>query len=229
MSNQLFLPKNRHTKKKRNTTKAMAAAAFACCLSSSFTVPGVRSFSVQGLIRSNGRAIGASFPATTATNSRASAAAVASHDRKYGSQVNGKTVGSGSFWRTAPSTSLRVVSTSTTEEDDGSTENVRPYDLANRAAGLGNYVPKEFESEIYQWWESSGCFQPDAKQPKEESDANGKKPYVLPMPPPNVTGRLHMGHAIFVALQDALARFHRMRGRPVLWLPGTKILHYRIN
>lgn len=61
----------------------MAAAAFACCLSSSFTVPGVRSFSVQGLIRSNGRAIGASFPATTATNSRASAAAVASHERKY--------------------------------------------------------------------------------------------------------------------------------------------------
>jgi valyl-tRNA synthetase len=41
------------------------------------------------------------------------------------------------------------------------------------------------------------------------------------MPPPNVTGRLHMGHAIFVALQDVLARFHRMRGRPVLWLPGT--------
>jgi valyl-tRNA synthetase len=41
------------------------------------------------------------------------------------------------------------------------------------------------------------------------------------MPPPNVTGRLHMGHAIFVALQDILARFHRMRGRAVLWLPGT--------
>lgn len=41
------------------------------------------------------------------------------------------------------------------------------------------------------------------------------------MPPPNVTGRLHMGHGIFVALQDVLARFHRMRGRPVLWLPGT--------
>eukprot|EP00970_Alexandrium_tamarense_P018057 scaffold13314_cov339-Alexandrium_tamarense.AAC.3 len=41
------------------------------------------------------------------------------------------------------------------------------------------------------------------------------------MPPPNVTGRLHMGHAIFVALQDVLARFHRMRGRPVLWTPGT--------
>ena len=41
------------------------------------------------------------------------------------------------------------------------------------------------------------------------------------MPPPNVTGRLHMGHAMFVALQDILARFHRMRGRPTLWLPGT--------
>ena len=41
------------------------------------------------------------------------------------------------------------------------------------------------------------------------------------MPPPNVTGRLHMGHAMFVTLQDIMARFQRMRGRPTLWLPGT--------
>ena len=41
------------------------------------------------------------------------------------------------------------------------------------------------------------------------------------MPPPNVTGRLHMGHAMFVALEDIMARFQRMRGRPTLWLPGT--------
>jgi hypothetical protein len=92
------------------------------------------------------------------------------------------------------------------------------YDIANMERGLDKYDPSSFESEIYAWWEQSGCFQPDAKQ---AANGNTKQPYVLPMPPPNVTGRLHMGHAIFVALQDILARFHRMRGRPVLWLPGT--------
>ena len=92
------------------------------------------------------------------------------------------------------------------------------YDIINKKNGLDKYEPGAFESEIYKWWEHSGCFQPDAK-PKGSPD--DKKPYVLPMPPPNVTGRLHMGHAIFVALQDVLARFHRMRGRPVLWLPGA--------
>jgi hypothetical protein len=91
------------------------------------------------------------------------------------------------------------------------------YDLLNKEKELGSYAPSEFEKEIYSWWEGSGCFQPDAKQKRSDND---KKPYVLPMPPPNVTGRLHMGHAMFVALQDVLARFHRMRGRPVLWLPG---------
>lgn len=94
------------------------------------------------------------------------------------------------------------------------------YDLLNKERGLEAYTPSQFESEIYRWWETAGCFKPDAKQ-KPPEDGTQKKPYVLPMPPPNVTGRLHMGHAIFVALQDVLARFHRMRGRPVLWLPGT--------
>jgi valyl-tRNA synthetase len=92
------------------------------------------------------------------------------------------------------------------------------YDVINKDRGLGSYEPTSFESEIYSWWEKSGCFDPDSKQKPFEGQ---KKSYVLPMPPPNVTGRLHMGHAIFVALQDVLARFHRMRGRPVLWLPGT--------
>lgn len=93
------------------------------------------------------------------------------------------------------------------------------YDEINKAAGIvGKYDPSLFESTIYSWWEKSGCFQPDAKYGAQNND---KQPYVIPMPPPNVTGRLHMGHAIFVALQDVLARFHRMRGRPVLWLPGT--------
>jgi tRNA synthetases class I (I, L, M and V) len=99
--------------------------------------------------------------------------------------------------------------------------NVKSYDLLNRERGiLDKYDPSTFEKDIYQWWEQSGCFQPDAQDTMKLKN-NDKKPYVLPMPPPNVTGRLHMGHAIFVALQDVLARFHRMRGRPVLWLPGT--------
>jgi len=71
------------------------------------------------------------------------------------------------------------------------------------------------EKGLYQWWEAAGLFKP------RPPSAPGKKAYTIPMPPPNVTGRLHMGHALFVALQDILARFHRMRGRPTLWLPGT--------
>lgn len=98
-------------------------------------------------------------------------------------------------------------------------EKLVEYDVLNKERGLESYTPTDFEKEIYSWWENAGCFKPDAKQ-KPSDDGSQKKPYVLPMPPPNVTGRLHMGHAIFVALQDVLARFHRMRGRPVLWLPG---------
>ena len=74
------------------------------------------------------------------------------------------------------------------------------------------------EQNIYGWWESSGMFKPEYRKRVAGST---KKPFVLPMPPPNVTGYLHMGHAIFVALQDIMARFHRMRGRETLWLPGT--------
>jgi hypothetical protein len=120
--------------------------------------------------------------------------------------------------------------------------NTKGYDILNRERGLcDKYDPSSFENDIYAWWEQSGCFQPDAQNlnrkcsnsvvgPTTETTTIAttttttdkvKQPYVLPMPPPNVTGRLHMGHAIFVALQDVLARFHRMRGRPVLWLPGT--------
>ena len=71
----------------------------------------------------------------------------------------------------------------------------------------------KLESKIYEWWESSGFFKPSAD--------TTKKPYVIPMPPPNVTGYLHMGHAMFVALQDIMTRYQRMRGKAALWLPGT--------
>jgi valyl-tRNA synthetase len=107
-----------------------------------------------------------------------------------------------------------------TTSDETMVSSANDYDLANRARGLDKYEPANFESQVYQWWETTQCFAPDAKDSTRQSSSE-TKPYVLPMPPPNVTGRLHMGHAIFVALQDVLARFHRMRGRPVLWLPGT--------
>ena len=121
---------------------------------------------------------------------------------------------------------MSLSSTATPTEEDTSTTNAAAphdpnYDETNKSLGIiGKYDPSAFESSIYKWWEKEGCFQPDAKRSRIKAEAEDKKPYVLPMPPPNVTGRLHMGHAIFVALQDVLARFHRMRGRPVLWLPG---------
>lgn len=131
--------------------------------------------------------------------------------------------------KSSSSSSAAAIAANT--NDDGSIYKLKPrptptrdtqYDLTNLSNGIqGSYDPTLFESQLYQWWEEAGCFEPDAKQSAETSSTNRKEPYVLPMPPPNVTGRLHMGHAIFVALQDVLARFHRMRGRPVLWTPGT--------
>ncbi|GJP75605.1 hypothetical protein CLOP_g6034 [Closterium sp. NIES-67] len=77
-------------------------------------------------------------------------------------------------------------------------------------------------------WEGSGYFKPDesALQPGTAGTDSSTKDdinsaFVISMPPPNVTGALHMGHAMFVTLEDIMARFWRMKGRPTLWLPGT--------
>ena len=75
------------------------------------------------------------------------------------------------------------------------------------------FRPAELQAEIYAAWEGSGAF---AAHPE-----SGKPPYTIMMPPPNVTGSLHMGHALTFTLQDILIRFHRMRGRDALWQPGT--------
>ncbi|KAJ8899511.1 hypothetical protein K2173_018485 [Erythroxylum novogranatense] len=69
------------------------------------------------------------------------------------------------------------------------------------------------EERIYNWWESQGYFKPNLDL--------GNDPFVISMPPPNVTGSLHMGHAMFVTLEDIMVRYNRMKGRPTLWLPGT--------
>ncbi len=76
------------------------------------------------------------------------------------------------------------------------------------------YDPKAFETPIYQWWESRGYFKPEVAP----ADA---KPFVIAIPPPNVTGELHLGHAMFVALEDLMIRYHRMKGEAALWIPGT--------
>src|SRR6186713_1551133 len=77
------------------------------------------------------------------------------------------------------------------------------------------YQPSEVESRIYAEWERAGAFR--AGRPERASAA----PYSIVIPPPNVTGSLHMGHALNNTLQDILARFERMRGKDVLWQPGT--------
>jgi len=76
-----------------------------------------------------------------------------------------------------------------------------------------SYNPKDFEDRLYQMWMEGGYFAPS-------SEASGA-PYTIVMPPPNVTGILHMGHALNNLLPDILVRYHRMCGRRTLWLPGT--------
>ena len=76
-----------------------------------------------------------------------------------------------------------------------------------------NYNPQDFEEKIYQDWEQSGDFKPDMRQ---NTDA-----FSIVIPPPNVTGILHMGHALDETLQDILVRYNRMQGKKVLWQPGT--------
>jgi valyl-tRNA synthetase len=77
-----------------------------------------------------------------------------------------------------------------------------------------NFDFAEAEARLYDWWEKSGWFKPEAAPPDAE-------PYVISMPPPNVTGALHIGHALFSTLEDLMIRYERMRGKAALWVPGT--------
>jgi len=83
----------------------------------------------------------------------------------------------------------------------------------------GRYDFAAVEEDLYNWWEQEGFFRPEVVD-RVPAGPGGGQSYVLPMPPPNVTGRLHMGHAMFASLQDVLTRFHRMYGHRTLWLPG---------
>jgi valyl-tRNA synthetase len=78
------------------------------------------------------------------------------------------------------------------------------------------FEPSLYEDGIYKMWEESGCFNPDNLELPEDAPS-----YCIVMPPPNVTGTLHMGHAAMLALEDILTRYHRLKGERALWLPGT--------
>ena len=82
------------------------------------------------------------------------------------------------------------------------------------------YDPKATEKRVYDAWEESGHFNPDTLPPELLSRTEGT-PYTVMMPPPNATGKLHMGHALGFTVQDTLVRFKRLQGYAALWLPGT--------
>lgn len=75
------------------------------------------------------------------------------------------------------------------------------------------YKPQKTESKIYKMWEKKGYFTPLIDY--------SKQPFVIVMPPPNANGILHIGHAVFVTIEDIMTRYYRMKGRPTLWLPGA--------
>ena len=88
-----------------------------------------------------------------------------------------------------------------------------------------NLLPKTYdfstvEERIYQEWEKRGFFKP-VNDPNKPGFDPARKPFVISIPPPNVTGELHLGHAMFVAMEDLMIRYHRMKGIPALWVPGS--------
>ncbi len=88
------------------------------------------------------------------------------------------------------------------------------------------YQPGDVEQRLYEWWESRGFFKPSHP---ERSGPNAAQPFTIIMPPPNLTGELHLGHALVVSLQDALTRWHRMLGDDTLWLPGVDHAAIAVN
>jgi valyl-tRNA synthetase len=78
----------------------------------------------------------------------------------------------------------------------------------------------DYEEKVFQNWESKGFFKPwnDPNRPGFDPTI---EPFVIVIPPPNITGALHLGHALFVAMEDMMIRYHRMKGEPALWVPGT--------
>jgi len=82
------------------------------------------------------------------------------------------------------------------------------------------YDPRPTEQRLYDGWEAQGYFRPEQQIESGLADPD-RLPFVITMPPPNITGALHLGHALTAALQDLMIRYHRMKGYPTLWLPGS--------
>ncbi|EJD75424.1 valyl-tRNA synthetase [Loa loa] len=99
------------------------------------------------------------------------------------------------------------------------TANTKPGEKKNINIELPNaYSPKYVEAAWYEWWEKSGFFRPEYK--RDLSKPNPKGIFTVVIPPPNVTGTLHLGHALATSVEDAVCRWHRMKGKTVLFNPG---------
>jgi valyl-tRNA synthetase len=98
--------------------------------------------------------------------------------------------------------------------------NLPPAALDPRAMAPA-YDASEVEMRLYEWWEANGFFKPNGKP--------GRPPFTIIMPPPNLTGELHMGHGLTNAVEDALTRWHRMLGDDTLWLPGVDHAAIAVN
>jgi len=83
------------------------------------------------------------------------------------------------------------------------------------------YNPQDFEDRLYEAWEKQGYFKPKTDADSPVHEITDKTPFTVVIPPPNVTGVLHMGHGLNNTLQDIVVRYHRMNGEPALWVPGT--------
>jgi valyl-tRNA synthetase len=97
------------------------------------------------------------------------------------------------------------------------TEPTAPSEMATA------YDPHAVEQPLYEWWETNGFFKPAEEAPP------GADPFTIIMPPPNLTGELHLGHALTVSVEDALVRWHRMRGDDTLWMPGVDHAAIAVN
>ena len=102
------------------------------------------------------------------------------------------------------------------------TSETKPGEKKDTVCALPDaYSPRYVEAAWYSWWEKSGFFKPETADvyfPKAEGETREK--FVIAMPPPNVTGTLHLGHALMCSIQDTLTRWHRMLGHETCWFPG---------
>lgn len=102
------------------------------------------------------------------------------------------------------------------------TDNTPPGEKKDIASVFpATYQPKYVESAWQSWWEKSGYYAPDMEEARKRAKEGDDNKFVMVIPPPNVTGSLHLGHALTDSIEDALTRYYRMMGKITLWVPGT--------